>query len=570
MRPLLACRSLPAWLIGWSSRVCGRQPGARCGSRWHQPKGHSAGLQVYNSLTRSKEPLVLAEPATASWYSCGPTVYDQAHLGHASSYVRFDILRRILTKIFDIDVIMVMVITDIDDKIIQRANELNISPTVLSRFYEEDFKQDMACLKVLPPTVYLRVTDNIPQIVAFIERIIHNGHAYSTSTGNVYFDIQSIGSQYGKFVGICADTAGETTAGDKRHMRDFALWKASKPNEPSWISPWGNGRPGWHIECSTIASSVFGNKLDIHSGGIDLAFPHHENEIAQCEAYHQCEQWGNYFLHSGHLHLKGSEEKMSKSLKNYITIKNFLEKFSANQFRMFCLLSKYRSAVEYSDASMAEAGNLLHSISAFIDDASAYMRGQLICPSVDETLLWERLNATKVNVQAAFADDFDTPGATNSIMNLIHHGNRQLQAVTKEGDYPRSPAVFGAIISYIERFLDVVGISLGQNQVQAADRSSATLHSVAEQLVGFRQEVRKYALALDDRELALSEGRELSQEEKQKLKERRKQMLSERQPLLQACDLLRQDLGVIGINIKDRGVTSSWEMMEQLTKGKEK
>ncbi|XP_048388406.1 probable cysteine--tRNA ligase, mitochondrial isoform X2 [Stegostoma tigrinum] len=542
MRPLLACRSLPAWLIGWSSRVCGRQPGARCGSRWHQPKGHSAGLQVYNSLTRSKEPLVLAEPATASWYSCGPTVYDQAHLGHASSYVRFDILRRILTKIFDIDVIMVMVITDIDDKIIQRANELNISPTVLSRFYEEDFKQDMACLKVLPPTVYLRVTDNIPQIVAFIERIIHNGHAYSTSTA----------------------------AGDKRHMRDFALWKASKPNEPSWISPWGNGRPGWHIECSTIASSVFGNKLDIHSGGIDLAFPHHENEIAQCEAYHQCEQWGNYFLHSGHLHLKGSEEKMSKSLKNYITIKNFLEKFSANQFRMFCLLSKYRSAVEYSDASMAEAGNLLHSISAFIDDASAYMRGQLICPSVDETLLWERLNATKVNVQAAFADDFDTPGATNSIMNLIHHGNRQLQAVTKEGDYPRSPAVFGAIISYIERFLDVVGISLGQNQVQAADRSSATLHSVAEQLVGFRQEVRKYALALDDRELALSEGRELSQEEKQKLKERRKQMLSERQPLLQACDLLRQDLGVIGINIKDRGVTSSWEMMEQLTKGKEK
>ncbi|XP_048454375.1 probable cysteine--tRNA ligase, mitochondrial [Rhincodon typus] len=217
---------------------------------------------------------------------------------------------------------------------------------------------------------------------------------------------------------------------------------------------------------------------------------------------------------------------------------------------MFCLLSKYRSAVEYSDASMAEAGNLLHSISAFIDDASAYVRGQLMCPSVDETLLWERLNATKVNVQAAFADDFDTPGATDSIMNLVHHGNRQLQAVTKEGDYPRSPAVFGAIISYIERFLDVVGISLGQSQVQAADRSSVTLHSVAEQLVGFRQEVRKYALALDDRELALSEGRELSQEEKQKLKERRKQMLSERQPLLQACDLLRQDLGVIGINIK--------------------
>ncbi|XP_043541835.1 probable cysteine--tRNA ligase, mitochondrial, partial [Chiloscyllium plagiosum] len=165
MRALLACRSLPAWLSGCTFRVCGRQPGGRCSSSWHKPKGHPAGVQVYNSLTRNKEPLVLAEPVTAS-----------------CSYVRFDILRRILTKIFGIDVIMVMVITDIDDKIIKRANELNISSTVLSRIYEEDFKQDMACLKVLPPTIYMRVTDNIPKIVAFIERIIHNGHAYSTST----------------------------------------------------------------------------------------------------------------------------------------------------------------------------------------------------------------------------------------------------------------------------------------------------------------------------------------------------------------------------------------------------
>ncbi|XP_041055967.1 probable cysteine--tRNA ligase, mitochondrial isoform X1 [Carcharodon carcharias] len=559
MRALLAWSR--DWLLAWQRRAAGR-----CSSSWQQPSGYPAGLRVYNSLTRSKEPLMLAEPTTASWYSCGPTVYDQSHLGHASSYVRFDILRRILTKVFDIDVIMLMVITDIDDKIIQRANELNISPTVLARMYEEDFKQDMACLKVLPPTVYMRVTDNIPQIVKFIERIIHNGHAYSTSTGNVYFNIQSIGGQYGKFVGMCADTAGETSGGDKRHVRDFALWKASKPHEPSWVSPWGKGRPGWHIECSTVASSVFGNKLDIHSGGIDLAFPHHENEIAQCEAYHKCEQWGNYFLHSGHLRLKGSEAKMSKSLKNYITIKSFLEKFSANHFRMFCLLSKYRSAVEYSDTSMTEAGNLLHSISAFINDASAYMKGQLICPSVDETLLWERLNAAKVNVQAAFADDFDTPGATDSIMNLIHHGNRQLQAVTKEGDYPRSPAVFGAIISYIERFLDVVGISLGESQVRAVDQSSATLRSVAEQLVGFRQEVRKFALAVDDQELAMSEGRELSKEEKQQVKERHRQLLSERQPLLQTCDSLRQNLSAIGINIKDRGATSSWELTEHLTK----
>ncbi|PKK32859.1 putative cysteine--tRNA ligase, mitochondrial, partial [Columba livia] len=130
---------------------------------------------------------------------------------------------------------------------------------------------------------------------------------------------------------------------DKRHSKDFALWKAAKPQELSWTSPWGKGRPGWHIECSTISSAVFGKQLDIHTGGIDLAFPHHENEIAQCEAYHQCEQWGNYFLHSGHLHVKGSQEKMSKSLKNYVTIKDFLKKFSSDQFRMFCLRSRYSS-----------------------------------------------------------------------------------------------------------------------------------------------------------------------------------------------------------------------------------
>ncbi|XP_069746504.1 probable cysteine--tRNA ligase, mitochondrial isoform X2 [Narcine bancroftii] len=486
------------------------------------------------------------------------------------TYVRIDILRRILTNVFGVDVTMVMVITDVDDKIIQRSKELNISPKALASIYEQDFKQDMASLKVLPPTVYMRVTDNIPQIVKFIERIICNGHAYSTSSGDVYFDVKSIGDCYGKFVKVNDDTAVESINFNKRYIRDFALWKASKQQEPFWPSPWGNGRPGWHIECSTVASSIFGNKLDIHSGGIDLAFPHHENEIAQCEAYHQCEQWGNYFLHTGNLHLKGSDQKMSKSLKNYITIKKLLEKFTANQFRMFCLLSKYRSAVEFSDASMMEARILLDSISAFIHDASAYMKGQLICPLVDETLLWERLNATKADVKAAFADDFDTPRATNSIINLIHHGNRQLQTVTKEEDYPRSPAVFGAIIAYVKRFLDTVGISLDDGQLLIADRSSAALHSVAEQLVAFRQEVRSYALTVNEQEPGSIGGRELSKEEEEQQRERRRQRKIERQPLLQACDSLRKDLTAIGINIKDRGVTSSWELAPQLKESKSK
>ncbi|XP_059759064.1 probable cysteine--tRNA ligase, mitochondrial isoform X3 [Balaenoptera ricei] len=442
----------------------GRAASGARGQGWLQPAGYDTGVKVYNSLTGRKDPLIVSGADTASWYSCGPTVYDHAHLGHACSYVRFDIIRRILTRVFGCNVIMVMGITDVDDKIIKRANEMNVSPASLANLYEEDFKQDMAALKVLPPTVYLRVTENIPQIIAFIERIIANGHAYSTPKGNVYFDLQSRGDRYGKLVGVAPAPVGETGHSDKRHASDFALWKAAKPREPSWASPWGAGRPGWHTECSTIASLVFGSRLDIHSGGIDLAFPHHENEIAQCEVFHQCQQWGNYFLHSGHLHVKGKEEKMSKSLKNYITIKDFLSTASPDVFRLFCLRSSYRSAVDYSDGAMLEARRLLRAVAAFVGDARAYMRGQLAGGPVQEDALWERLGRTKGAVQAALADDFDTPGAVDAVTDLAHHGNRQLKAAAEAAGGPRSPAVFGAIVSYVEQFFETVGISLAERQ----------------------------------------------------------------------------------------------------------
>ncbi|XP_058598664.1 probable cysteine--tRNA ligase, mitochondrial isoform X2 [Neofelis nebulosa] len=401
------------------------------GQGWLQPPGHDTGVKVYNSLTRRKDPLIVGSADAAS-----------------CSYVRFDIIRRILTRVFGCNIIMVMGITDVDDKIIQRAGEMNVSPASLANLYEENFKQDMAALKVLPPTVYLRVTENIPHIISFIEGIIANGHAYSTAQGNVYFDLRSRGDRYGKLVGAVPSPAAEPVDSDKRHPSDFALWKAAKPREVFWASPWGNGRPGWHIECSTISSLVFGSQLDIHSGGIDLAFPHHENEIAQCEAFHQCRQWGNYFLHSGHLHVKGKEEKMSKSLKNYITVKDFLKTFSPDVFRLFCMRSSYRSAVDYSDGTMLEAKHLLLAAAAFIEDARAYMKGQLVCGPVGEGLLWERLRHTREAVKAALADDFDTPAAVDAVMDLIHCGNGQLQARTKRPFWvicPRSPVVPGVL-----------------------------------------------------------------------------------------------------------------------------
>uniref|UniRef100_A0A8C4JH29 Probable cysteine--tRNA ligase, mitochondrial n=1 Tax=Dromaius novaehollandiae TaxID=8790 RepID=A0A8C4JH29_DRONO len=503
------------------------------------------GIVAYNSRSRRKEPLVLGQEGAATWYSCGPTVYDHAHLGHACSYVRFDIIRRIMTRFFGIEVIMVMGITDIDDKIIKRASEMSISPVALARIYEEDFKQDMAALKVLPPTVYMRVTENIPQIVSFIKRIIASGQAYATSEGNVYFDVKSWGKRYGVLTTLYPDAEDEAVDADKQHVKDFALWKAAKPQELSWTSPWGRGRPGWHIECSTIASAVFGKHLDIHTGGIDLAFPHHENEIAQCEVYHQCEQWGNYFLHSGHLHVKGSQEKMSKSLKNYITIKDFLKKFSSDQFRMFCLRSKYSSAVEFSDETMDDAKHLLQAISSFIKDANAYIKGQLVCDPVREDILWERLANTKVNVKAAFADDFDTSRAVAAIMDLIHHGNRQLKAVTKEAVYPRSSVVYGSMISYIEGFFSALGMSLGEKQIALEGGNSAMLCNVIDELVSFRTKVRNYALALPE------------------ATETMQQLMQERKPLLEACDHLRRDLAAFGIHIKDRTAVSTWEIVEE-------
>ncbi|NXJ95963.1 SYCM protein, partial [Corythaixoides concolor] len=496
------------------------------------------------------------------------------------SYVRFDIIRRIMTRFFGIEVIMVMGITDIDDKIIKRANEMNISPVALARIYEEDFKQDMAALKVLPPTVYMRVTDNIPQIISFIKTIIASGQAYATPQGNVYFDVKSWGKRYGVLTTIYPDTQDEAVDTDKRHGKDFALWKAAKPQELSWTSPWGKGRPGWHIECSTISSAVFGKQLDIHTGGIDLAFPHHENEIAQCEVYHQCDQWGNYFLHSGHLHVKGSQEKMSKSLKNYITIKDFLKKFSSDQFRMFCLRSRYSSgkektpnpifveiymafhtlpklrtqrcgAVEFSDESMDDAKHLLQAVSSFIGDASAYIKGQLVCDPVREDILWERLANTKVTVKAAFADDFDTSRAVAAIMDLIHHGNRQLKAVTKDAGSPRSSVVYGSIISYIEGFFNALGMSFGERQVALGGDNSAVLSNVIDELVRFRAKVRHYALALPEAaDTVPMEGATGANGPKQEQKEKRQQLMRERKPLLEACDSLRGDLAAFGIHIK--------------------
>uniref|UniRef100_UPI00358FDCE6 probable cysteine--tRNA ligase, mitochondrial isoform X1 n=2 Tax=Myxine glutinosa TaxID=7769 RepID=UPI00358FDCE6 len=514
---------------------------------WIKPVGWPTGIVVRNSLSRDRQPLLLARPNTATWYSCGPTVYDHTHLGHACTYMRFDIIRRIMMHIFGINVVMAMVVTDIDDKIIKRSQELGVTPNTLTQRYEDDFKENMKALRVLPPSMYFRVTDHIPAILDFVKQLMQKGNAYATTRGDVYFDVSSIGQRYGRFREVLSNyisNDGEA-AHEKRAAPDFALWKASRPGEPAWEAPWGAGRPGWHIECSAISSMAFGGQLDLHSGGEDLAFPHHENEVAQSEAFHGTPQWCNYFLHTGHLRLHGSEEKMSKSMKNYITVKDFLEKHSPDEFRMFCLQSKYSSQVEFGPESLQAARGVLRSISNFRDSAKAYISGIQTSTAFAEVPLWERLHETEGEVKTVLANDFNTPEALEIITRLIHDTNMVLQPHVENTSGSRSPAVIAAVLAFVERILENFGLQVSDSGDASTSDSSAVLPTVLDSLVAFRAGVRVLALA---REATTSGVQE--------------ETLLFRKRLLKACDNTRDELASAGVQIKDYGDRSTWKIVD--------
>ena len=346
-------------------------------------------LKVLNSFGNEKvefAPSSTTNPNYVTWYMCGPTVYDHSHLGHAKTYVCFDIIRRIMTDYFGYDVKLCMNITDIDDKIIMRSNERNVHFGELSRAMETEFFKDCEALNIRYPSVVTRVSEYVPEIVAFIEKIIANGYAYE-SNGSVYFDVQRFHSAEGHTYAKLEPTnfgnlellkegegalTGENT--EKRNEQDFALWKKSKEGEPFWESPWGTGRPGWHIECSAMAGAIFKSyPIDIHSGGCDLKFPHHDNEIAQSEAYYDCDNWINHFWHTGHLHIKG--KKMSKSTKNFFTIKEILEEYTARQVRYLFLIHQWDGLMNFTrENSFAEAVAKDKSFTEFFKNAKAILR----------------------------------------------------------------------------------------------------------------------------------------------------------------------------------------------------
>ena len=313
-------------------------------------------MKVFNTLSGQKEEF-LPQGDEVKMYVCGVTPYDDCHIGHAMSYIVFDVIRRYL-QFRGYKVKYVQNITDIDDKIIDRANQLGIFPRELAGKFTDRFFEDMDALNIGRADIYPRATEEIPKIIEVIQGLINKGYAYE-SQGNVYFRVRNV-ADYGKLAHRSLESmmagARIEVGEEKEHPMDFTLWKASKPGEPSWPSPWGEGRPGWHIECSAMSLKYLGDTLDIHGGGQDLIFPHHENEIAQSEGFTGAKPFVKYWLHNGLVQL--GEEKMSKSLGNLITVKEAREKYSADAIRIFVLGSHYRSPLTYSEEALeaAESG----------------------------------------------------------------------------------------------------------------------------------------------------------------------------------------------------------------------
>jgi cysteinyl-tRNA synthetase len=397
-------------------------------------------LRVYNTMTKKKEELVPLQEGRIGMYACGVTVYDLCHIGHARSAVVFDVIYRYL-RYKGYKVTYVRNFTDVDDKIINRAQEEGVGTEEIATRYIEEFNTDMGALGLLPPTVEPKATEHIPDMIALVQRLIEKGHAYEVG-GDVYFAVESF-PEYGKLSKRSLDEmqAGSRVEVDerKRNPLDFALWKATKPGEPSWKSPWGEGRPGWHIECSAMSQKYLGDTLDIHGGGKDLIFPHHENEIAQAEGA-TGKPFVRFWLHNGFVNIE--KEKMSKSLGNFLTIKEIVKAYHPEVVRFFLLSRHYRSPVDYSTQGMEEARRNLerfYQTLAGINEVVAQDKAREPIPeglSPEEMAVYRRAEEFTSQFEEAMDDDFNTAVAIAALFELSHDLNRILQ-----GPSPHVPQV---------------------------------------------------------------------------------------------------------------------------------
>ncbi|MDT8378106.1 MAG: cysteine--tRNA ligase [Desulfotignum sp.] len=380
-------------------------------------------LKIYNTLTRKKEPFVPIEKDTVRMYVCGPTVYDTSHIGHARSVVVFDMIFRWLTRI-GYAVTYVRNFTDVDDKIIKKSNETGEACAAITEKYIDEFHNEMDALNVLRPTMEPKATEHIDPIIEFVKKLIENGKAYAVDDGNVYFSIDAF-EHYGRLSGRNPEDmrAGARIAVEekKKNPLDFTLWKPAKAGEPYWESPWGNGRPGWHIECSAMSHEYLGEGFDIHGGGKDLIFPHHENEIAQSEALFGT-KFVKYWIHNGFVDI--NSEKMSKSLGNFTMIKDVLERYSPEVIRMFLLSKHYRSPIDFSEQSMHEVGMGLDRIYGFLERLENL---SIQAASDEEGPLWQAFSD-------AMNDDFNSAKALAAIFEIVKKGNKMLDQAPDRPD----------------------------------------------------------------------------------------------------------------------------------------
>ncbi len=462
-------------------------------------------IRIYNTLTRQKETFETLEPGLVRMYVCGPTVYSSAHVGHGMSVLVFDVIRRYL-EYRGYRVIHAMNFTDVDDKIIARANREAADPRQISERYIADFRRNLTELHVLPAAINPRATQEIEKIIDMIQRLVEKGSAYPAANGDVYFRVPA-DPDYGKLSGRKMDEmqAGERNeTGDvKEHPMDFALWKSAKPGEPSWSSPWGQGRPGWHIECSAMSLHHLGEQIDIHGGGNDLIFPHHENEIAQTESL-TGKPFARYWVHNGMLQLGG--EKMSKSLGNLVTIDDFLKDHRAEALRYMVLNSGYRGPLTFTGEVVEQSERGLERLRSALRPALPGAGG---APDGLLEALKQQVETTRGGFIESMDDDFNSAGALCSLFDLVRVTNQARAGGASDAQLQ------GAQDTLVE-LAGVLGLDLcePQKEGQASD-------SFIDLLVEVRSELR-------------------------------------RQKLWALSDLVRDRLGQLGVTIEDNRDGTTW------------
>lgn len=492
--------------------------------------------KIYNTLTRSKEELNTIEPGRVRMYVCGPTVYDRAHIGHAMSTMIFDVIRRYL-EYRNLEVRHVMNYTDVDDKIINRARILNYEPLELAEKYIDEYDQHLKELNILEPAAKPRASSEIPAIVEMVEGLVEGGFAYSID-GDVYFEV-SRDENYGKLSGRRAEDmqAGARLEVDerKRNPADFALWKSAKPGEPSWDSPWGPGRPGWHIECSAMSFRHLGEEIDIHGGGNDLIFPHHENELAQSESL-TAKPFARYWMHNGMMKLGG--EAMSKSTGNVLSIEEFLEMHEADVLRILVLNSHYRSPLSFSEEIAEGAKRGLDRIKGALKPA---VPGE--GKNADHALegLTEKAGQDFVE---AMDDDFNTPRALSAIYELVRGINQARDAGAREQG-------LGSAQAKLRELAGVLGLRLTSSQ-KLEVRSSELLALVIE----VRDALPEGELKQAAHDLHLTEPDMQESELMELLLEMRNQFRETEQWAI--ADQIRNRLAVEGVVLEDGKQGTTW------------